>query len=330
MNHAAAFSQPHAALFGHGGRLCAAARHFPDAAGPWIDLSTGISPWAYPVDQSDLSAWSRLPEPESLQTLETVAAAAFGAPDPAEVVAVPGSDLAIRLLPLLLGAAQAHFLPPIYSGHRAAWAGALPLSPESMEEAELLLLANPNNPDGRVIDPEALRALPGRIIVDEAFADAIPGISLASNRCGAIVLRSFGKFFGLAGLRLGFVIADAPFATRLRALLGDWPVSAPAIGIATAAYQDKDWQRAQRQRLTYACHRLDTILDAAGLDIAGGTPLFRFTRTSVAADLFCHLAEAGILVRPFTYDPAALRFGLPGEEPQWQRLEQALSTWSKQ
>ena len=327
MNHVPASSLLPAELFGHGGRLSAAAKHFPQAPGSWIDLSTGISPWSYPVENTDLS---RLPEPESLAHLEAAAAATFGAPDPAEVVAVPGSDLAIRLLPLLLGKQEACYLPPIYSGHRSAWPDARAVAPDAMEEAELLILANPNNPDGRIISPEALRALPGQLIVDEAFADATPGISLAPNRWGAVVLRSFGKFFGLAGLRLGFVIANRPLAARLRALLGDWPVSSSAIGIATAAYQDKDWHAAQRQRLTYACHRLDTILSAVGVDIAGGTPLFRFTRTAAAADLFRHLARSGILVRPFADDPTALRFGLPSEEPQWQRLERALSTWSKQ
>jgi cobalamin biosynthetic protein CobC len=332
MNHAAAPDFPQAQLYGHGGRLGAAARHFPNAPEPWIDLSTGISPWPYPFPADlRLSAdWPRLPEPETLARLEAAAAAAFGAPDPDEVVAVPGSDLAIRLLPQLMGQTHAHYLAPIYSGYRAAWPDARPVTHDRMEEADLLILANPNNPDGRTIAPEALRALPGQLIVDEAFADASPEVSLAPNRWGAIVLRSFGKFFGLAGLRLGFVLADRPLASRLRALLGDWPVSAPAIGIATAAYEDRNWQTAQRARLNDASGRLDTILRSAGLEIAGGTPLFRLARTEGAPGLFRHLAQAGILVRPFAEDSTALRFGLPGDEPHWQRLEQALSTWSKQ
>lgn len=326
MNHAAASSLRHAELFGHGGRLSAAAKYFPQAPGPWIDLSTGISPWSYHVEKTDLS---RLPEPESLARLEAAAAATFVAPDPAEVVAVPGSDLAIRLLPLLLGKQDARYLPPIYSGHRSAWPDARAVTPGAMDDAELLILANPNNPDGRIIAPEALRVLPGQLIVDEAFADAMPGISLAPNRGGAIVLRSFGKFFGLAGLRLGFVLADRPLAAPLRALLGDWPVSAPAIGIATAAYEDRDWQAAQRARLKDASGRLDGLLRSAGLEIVGGTPLFRLARTRAAPGLFGHLARAGILVRPFADDPGALRFGLPGGEPQWQRLGEALANWRK-
>jgi cobalamin biosynthetic protein CobC len=330
MNRAAAPDLPLAELYGHGGRLGAAARHFPQAPRPWSDLSTGISPWPYPVELPSQSDWSRLPEPEALARLEAAAAAAFGAPDPEEVVAVPGSDLAIRLIPQLLGPKQAHYLAPIYSGYRAAWPDACPVTHDRKDEAELLILANPNNPDGRTIDPESLRALPGQLIVDEAFADASPDISLAPNRWGAIVLRSFGKFFGLAGLRLGFVLADRPLAHRLRALLGDWPVSAPAIGIATAAYEDSDWQAAQRARLYDASGRLDALLLSAGLVIAGGTPLFRLARTEGAPGLFQHLAEAGILVRPFAEDATALRFGLPGDELHWQRLERALATWSKQ
>ena len=330
MNRAAAPDLPLAELYGHGGRLGAAARLFPQAPGPWIDLSTGISPWPYPFELSSRSDWARLPEPEAIARREASAAATFGAPIPDEVVAVPGSDLASRLLSQLLGPKHAHYLTPIYSGHRAAWPDARPVTHDRMDEAELLILANPNNPDGRAIDPEALRALPGQLIVDEAFADATPGISLAPNRWRAVVLRSFGKFFGLAGLRLGFVLADRPLTHRLRALLGDWPVSAPAIGIATAAYEDQDWQAAQRARLYDASGRLDTILRSAGLAIAGGTPLFRLARTEGAPRLFQHLAEAGILVRPFAEDATALRFGLPGDQLHWQRLEQALATWSKQ
>lgn len=329
MMHAAAPDLHHAELFGHGGRLGAAARHFPDAPKPWIDLSTGVSPWPYPFETHPVDH-CRLPDPEDLARLEAAAAASFGAPDAREVVAVPGSDLAIRLLPLLLNEREARYVAPIYSGHRAAWPNARPVTPGAMDEAELLILANPNNPDGRVMEPEALRALPGQLIVDEAFADAMPGVSLAPNRWGAIVLRSFGKFFGLAGLRLGFVLADRPLATRLRTLLGDWPVSSPAIALATAAYQDSAWQAAQRQRLTHACRRMDDLLRSADFRIAGGTPLFRFARTGDAPRFFQHLARAGILTRPFADDPTALRFGLPGEEPQWQRLEQALSTWSRE
>lgn len=328
MNCAAVPSRLHAELYGHGGQLGAAARNFPDAPEPWIDLSTGISPWSYPVENI-WTNWSRLPEPDALAHLEAAAARAFGAFEPTDVVAVPGSDLAIRLLPILLGPKDARYLAPIFSGHRAAWPGMRPLAADAMDEAELLILANPNNPDGRTISPDRLRRFPGQLIVDEAFVDAEPMISLAPDRRGAIILRSFGKFFGLAGLRLGFVIADQSLAMRLRALLGDWPVSAPAMSIATLAYEDLAWQAAQRQRLTNASLRLDGLLRRIGLEIQGGTAFFRLARTPDAPALFLHLARTGILVRPFTDDPAALRFGLPGDEPQWQRLEQALTTWSK-
>ena len=328
MNHAAASISPYAELYGHGGRLGAAARLFPQARTPWIDLSTGISPWPYPAEAE--TDWSRLPEPAALTGLEAAAAACFGAPDPEEVVAVPGSDLALRLLPQLLGVADARYLSPIYSGHKAAWPDASPMVPGTLGRAELLILCNPNNPDGRTTDRSELYRFPGQIIVDEAFADTMPGLTLAPDRRGAIVLRSFGKFFGLPGLRLGFVIADRPLARRLRALIGDWPVGSATIAIATAAYRDSDWQASQRQRLADASQRLDTLLKACGLTIAGGTPLFRLARCERGSELFHHLAQAGILTRPFADDANALRFGLPGEAPQWQRLEQALSAWSNQ
>ncbi|MBB4640120.1 threonine-phosphate decarboxylase [Rhizorhapis suberifaciens] len=317
-----------AELIGHGGRVGVAARHFPAAPSPWMDLSTGVSPWWYPYDNQSQTDQKALPDPEALLRLEAAAGLAFGTSDAAEVVAVPGSDIAIRLLPFILGAQKVRYLAPIYSGHRAAWPNSIPVTPGEAQDSDLLVLCNPNNPDGRIIPPDELRALPCQLIVDEAFADALPECSLAPDRRGAILLRSFGKFFGLAGVRLGFVLADPPLARRLRAVVGDWPVSSAAIAIGTAAYQDLGWHREQRQRLNDASQRLHKLLRRAGLEIVGGTPLFRLARTTDAACLFRHLAQAGILTRPFSDDPSALRFGLPGEEAQWQRLEQALTHWS--
>jgi cobalamin biosynthetic protein CobC len=319
-----------ASLAVHGGRLTAASRRFGRDVSDWVDLSTGIGPDPYPFDGSLVDP-HRLPEPEELAALEATAAAAFGVAEPDTVVAVPGSDLALRLLPLLVPARCPAILVPAYGGHAEAWPRARPLGLAEVAaggfDADLLILCNPNNPDGRVLPPAQLRGLGVRLIVDEAFADAHPEASLLPERAGAVVLRSFGKFFGLAGLRLGFVIADRPLAARLRALLGAWPVSAAAIAAGRAAYADHGWHVARRRRLAGAAARLDALLAGAGLAIAGGTRLFRLARHPGAASLFSHLAAAGILVRPFADRPDTLRFGIPGPERAWQRLSAALATW---
>jgi cobalamin biosynthetic protein CobC len=311
----------------HGGRLAAAAARFDRAPQPWIDLSTGISPWAYPVPEMGQAAWCRLPEPEELERLEAAAAETFGVENPAEIVAVPGSDMAIRLLGTLFAEQRSAMLTPIYSGHKAAWPEAAEISLEAAAEYDLIVLANPNNPDGRIVQPEHLRALQGQVIVDEAFADVAPVVSLLPERGNAIVLRSFGKFYGLAGVRLGFVIADIAVAERLRVMLGDWPVSGIAVTVGLAAYQDLQWQDNQRHRLQEAADRLDKLLEKSGLDIIGGTSLFRLASHDKARELFEILGQSGILVRPFSDTATQLRFGLPACEGEWTRLEDALSQW---
>ncbi len=311
----------------HGGRLAAAAARFDSAPQPWIDLSTGISPWAYPVPEMGQAAWSRLPEPEELERLEAAAAQTFGVDNPAEIVAVPGSDMAIRLLGTLFAEQRSAMLTPIYSGHKAAWPDATEIGLEAAAEYDLIVLANPNNPDGRIVSPEHLRTLPGQVIVDEAFADTAPLASLLPERGDAIVLRSFGKFYGLAGVRLGFVIADSVVAERLRTMLGDWPVSGIAVTVGLAAYQDQQWQDNQRRHLQEAADRLDKLLEKSDLDIIGGTSLFRLTSHDKARELFVILGQSGILVRPFSDIATQLRFGLPASEGEWTRLEDALSQW---
>ena len=316
----------------HGGRLALARAAFPGSA-DWIDLSTGISPWLYPA-HTDTNMLHRLPEPGALAGLEAAAAGMFGS-DPALTIAVPGSDIALRLLGQVLAALGINapaVVGPGYSGHMAMWGTATMVSGLATAGHDALVLARPNNPDGASVDYGALaaaaRALAdqqGWLIVDEAFADAGTAASIAAARWPAtIVLRSFGKFFGLAGLRLGIVIAPPVVAGPLRRLLGDWPVSGPAIAIGTAAYRDHGWQAMQRQRLAQAADRLDAVLAAAGLHVGGGTSCFRLIETTDAPALFVRLARHGILTRPFADAPQRLRIGLPADDGQFDRLAAAL------
>ncbi|WP_236694523.1 aminotransferase class I/II-fold pyridoxal phosphate-dependent enzyme [Sphingomonas sp. Leaf343] len=315
---------PIATFAEHGGRIDRARAAIP-AVRDWIDLSTGLAPWSYPA-QVDAAMLERLPDPAALAVLGASAAAAFGS-DPARTVAVPGSDLALRLLGTLLPGPAA-VLGRGYSGHAAMWASP-PERVDAPEDcaADTLVLARPNNPDGAMVPVERLRR-DGMLIVDEAFVEATPDESLAgADWPTLIVLRSFGKFYGLAGLRLGFVIAPEPVCVRLRHRLGDWPIGSAAVAIGTAAYRDVDWQAAQRDRLRVAADRLDALLTGAGLTIAGGTPFFRLVETPARDALFAHLLTAGILTRPFTDRPHHLRLGLP-RDGDWPKLTGALARWS--
>lgn len=310
----------------HGGRLAAARAAFPAAPQPWLDLSTGINPRPYPARPAGREARARLPDPEALRGLEAAAAAAFGAP-PAQVTAVAGSEAAIRLLPDVLGARRVAIAVDTYGGHAEAWRAAGAQIVARPQEADAWVVVNPNNPDGRTVAAAELLASADErwTVVDEAFVETAPELSVAGQAGGRlIVLRSFGKFFGLAGLRLGFVVAAPGVTGRLRARLGDWPLGADALAAGQAAYSDAGWADRTRQRLARDAARLDRLLTESGLQPVGGTSLFRLARANNARAVFLRLASAGILCRPFD-DPHLLRFGLPGRPADWARLAAALS-----
>ena len=311
---------------------------FPGAPEPLIDLSTGINPTSYPLPPLPPEVFARLPEPGALDRLCQVAAHAYAAPSAAHIVAAPGAQMLLPLVAALVPAGRAAVLTPTYSEHaRAAALAGHAVTEQSdiaqLAEADLAVVVNPNNPDGRLVAPETLRALArefasrdGLLVVDEAFMEVAPAnVSVADDVSeGLIVLRSVGKFFGLAGLRLGFAIAAPEQAARLRAQLGPWPVSGPAVAIGSLALADSAWIETTRQAVTAAAQRLDTLLVAGGLDIIGGTALYRLVRTNRAGFVFERLGRAGIVVRRFPHMPTWLRFGLPGPEWAWQRLSAAL------
>jgi cobalamin biosynthetic protein CobC len=332
--------QTDAAPIQHGGDLGAARLLFPGAPEPFIDLSTGINPYPYPIPPLPAELFSRLPEQAALDRLASVAAQAYGAPSAAHVVPAPGSQILLPRVAGLVRPGRAAVLGPTYAEHiRAAALAGHQVEEvtglEALRHAALTVVVNPNNPDGRLVPREALlscahnlQTAGGLLVVDEAFMDAgAPGASLAPDcdRPNIVVLRSFGKFFGLAGLRLGFALASPAIAARLRAELGPWAVAGPALAIGAAALADRPWAEATRLRLAQAARRLDQVLNAAGLEVAGGTSLFRLVRAGVASELFHHLGRAGILARRFAGEPAWLRFGLPASEPDWRRLAAALA-----
>ncbi len=326
----------------HGGDLGGARRLFPGAPEPFLDLSTGINPHPYPLPRFSADLFARLPEPAAATVVAAAAARAYGALSAAHVVPAPGTQILLPLVAALVRPCRAAIVAPTYTEHAraAAFAGhevkAVP-GIDACKDAGLVIVGNPNNPDGRLHArrvllhlAEDLRRRDGLLVVDEAFMDVGPQeTSLAADvACGnVVVLRSFGKFFGLAGIRLGFALAAPALAARLGAALGPWAVSGPALAAGAKALADAAWRERTRERLEKAAKRLDAILADLGLDIVGGTSLFRLAQTPDAGALFRHLGRAGILVRAFPDNPSWLRFGLPANEREWQRLDDATASF---
>jgi cobalamin biosynthetic protein CobC len=327
----------------HGGDVAAARRLFSDAPEPFIDLSTGINPHPYPPPQLPVGLFARLPDNDALAAAKIAAARAYGAPSAAHVVAAPGTQILLPLVAGLVPPGRAAIVAPTYPEHAraAALAGhdvVAIADPDGARDAILVVVTNPNNPDGRLFAKsdllcvaKRLEARRGLLLVDEAFMDIGPrGASLAGDigSGGIVVLRSFGKFFGLAGIRLGFALAAPPLVSRLSATLGPWAVAGPALAIGSKALADRAWIEQTQRRLTAEAARLDAILAGAGLEIIGGTALFRLVRMRAAAELFHHLGRAGILVRIFPEQPTWLRFGLAAAKADWNRLEAAMAVWT--
>lgn len=323
----------------HGGRLRRAAQQYGIPLADWIDLSTGINPQSYPVPPIDAACWNRLPEDDD--GLEAAAAAYYGND---RLLVLPGSQAAIQALPALFSPVVVACLSPLYEEHPQAWARCghklrhLPsLARMLAAMTPIVLLCNPNNPTAtslpraELIDAaEQLRKRGGWLIVDEAFGDPAPENCIASlagsdDAPNLIVLRSLGKFFGLAGARVGFLFGASDKLDRLREALGPWPVSHPSRFIARQALEDSAWQAAMRTRLTLDSQRLAEMLSPLGE--VSRTALFCSVKMTQTDALVAHLAHHAILTRHYNATDL-LRFGLPASEAHWQRLAVALAEWS--
>ena len=324
----------------HGGDLAAARQMFQSAPEPFLDLSTGINPCPYVVPTLPPEVFARLPDRAAIRRLAAVAARAYGARSPDHVLPAPGTQILLPQVAALVPPGRAEILRTTYAEHAraAALAGhrVIEISDaDQLGHADLVIVVNPNNPDGRLVPrttlldiADALRPRGGVLVVDESFGDVAPaGASLAGDvdRGNIVVLRSFGKFFGLAGLRLGFALASPSLVNRLDRSLGPWAVAGPAILIGEKALADEPWRQQTLASLAKAAERLDFLLADAGLEIVGGTSLFRLTRSSDVHELFNHLGRAGILIRRFAEETMWLRWGLPQSELDWQRLSGALA-----
>ena len=324
----------------HGGALDKAVACFGGRPQDWLDLSTGINPEHFPLPELTPAIWNRLPDEGLLQETLRLARIYYRLNEKASIVAAPGTQALIQLVPTLAAPSTVAVLGPTYQEHAASFSASgwkvvqCATIDEIPDEATAAVIVNPNNPDGRLIRRADLiamaraRSKAGRwLVADESFIECAPGDSVSDlAEPGLIVLRSFGKFYGLAGVRLGFMLAAPELIRRLRALQGDWPVSADALMLGRGAYADEAWRRRTEAALAERADRLDDLLARAGFQIIGGTSLFRMTRTPHAARWFQHLCRAGILTRPFDHTPNALRFGVPAER-DFPRLQRALETF---
>lgn len=324
----------------HGGDLAQAQALFPAAPGPWIDLSTGINPIPYPLPGLPLSLWQRLPGASDESAVLTAARAAYRVPAEAGIVAAPGTQILIELLPRLVARGPVAVLGPTYAEHALAWRKAGADVSEITEldaagRAGVVVLVNPNNPDGRVVPLDRLVALAkavsargGLLVVDEAFADFTPEASIVPVLpSGVLALRSFGKTYGLAGLRLGFAIGEPALVAGLRSALGPWAVPGPALHVGSVALADTGWLARTGAARRADAARLDALLAPLGR-VVGGTALFRLLATPDAPALFSHLGRHGFYIRRFQNDAHRLRFGLPGDAAAWERLSQTLAAFA--
>jgi len=320
----------------HGGDLAAAEARWGKPAEGWLDLSTGINPWPYPIPALAPEAWTRLPGAGEDLALRQAAARRFRAPSAAHVLAGPGTSALIQALPRTRAPGRVAVVAPTYGEHARAWAAAGHTVEEvaalERAEADVVVVVNPNNPDGRVVPPATLLTFAraqaekgGLLLVDEAFGDMTPALSVVPDLCpGLAMLRSFGKFYGLAGLRLGFLVAEPGVLAAVAGQWGPWPVSGPALAVGHAALGDDSWAEATTARLSEEAASLDAVLERAGFAILGGTTLFRLARHPDAAAFYDRLGRAGILVRAFDGRPDLLRFGLPPDGEGRDRLARVL------
>lgn len=300
----------------HGGGVDAAAARHGGTRGDWLDLSTGINPLPYPLPPLAPDSWTALPDAGAMARLETAARGFWQVPDTAAVLAAPGASALIGRLPFALEGGRVEITAPTYNEHGRAYAAAgWGFGPDGAK-----VLVHPNNPDGRIWREEEAGA--EICVIDESFCDVMPEASLIrlAARPGTVVLKSFGKFWGLAGLRLGFAIGDPAILARLAQMLGPWPVSGPALEIGARALGDSGWAEATRARLAADAARLDALV---GLPLVGGTSLFRLYEAGEARALQEALARRRIWSRVFPYSDSWLRLGLPGPQ-DWPRLEAAL------
>jgi len=305
----------------HGGGIDAAIAQWGGTRDSWLDLSTGINPVPYPVGDFPADAWTALPDKGAQAALITAARTFWKVPEELAVLAAPGASALIARIPALAASGRVDIPTPTYNEHAAAF---VTQGWEIASDApDARVLVHPNNPTGRLWSAADLTA--PLMVIDESFCDICPEASLIeeARQPGRIVLKSFGKFWGLAGARLGFAIGDPALIAKLADFIGPWAVSGPALGLGTQALRDEVWATETRARLAEGTKRLDALLVAKGAEVAGGTDLFRLYDVDDASVWQGKLARSHVWSRIFPYSKTYLRLGLPATD-RWDQLEAAL------
>lgn len=319
----------------HGGELVKAAREYGIEPFKWLDLSTGINPNGYAIKDLPQSCFHRLPDPTDVMELEAVAREAYGVPADVGLIAAPGSEALIQALPQIFQKTNVAILSPTFSSHEASWQryghSVRQISHiNDLQDETVVVVVNPNNPDGSLIKPkmfkkvsQQLKERGGVLVIDEAFADCNPEISFVPrhDNGSVIVLRSVGKFYGLAGIRLGFAVGPNRYLQRLKGLMGDWAVSGPAIEIGRNALGDKDWKAKTFQLLEIQSAMHKEVFQRLEVKVVGGTSLFNLIEVSDARTLHHQLAKRAIWTRRFDYNPQWLRIGLCKSQSELKQFE---------
>jgi cobalamin biosynthetic protein CobC len=310
----------------HGGGLDAAIAQFGGSRASWLDLSTGINPVPYPVPEIPAHYWQCLPDAGAQNRLLNAALNFWDVPKTADIIATSGVSQLIAMLPSLCNTDTVEIIGPTYNEHAAAFNAA---GWNVGETGNVRVVVHPNNPDGRVHNITTQEAAKTKLtIIDESFCDVMPDKSLIAlaQQPNVIILKGLGKFWGLAGMRLGFAIASPQLIQKMTDRIGPWAISGPAQFIGTAALNDEKWANSTRDRLTCDAQRLDGLLHRNGCKLVGGTNLFRLYDVGNAAALQSKLAKKYVWSRAFPYSNSWLRLGLPGSQNEWDHLKQALES----
>lgn len=319
-------------MLNHGGRLNRAVKKFNIPIENWIDLSTGINPNHWPIPNIPDKCFTRLPEDDD--GLVEAARKYYQADN---LLPVAGSQSVIQLLPLLREKSKVAVPDIGYAEHAHQWQTAgheiifykTSNLDNIVNDVDVLIIINPNNPTGEIVTQKQLLAWhkilqskQGWLIVDEAFADAeeIPSIVNMSHQSGLIVLRSIGKFFGMAGVRSGFVFAEKNLLKEINEKLGPWVLTGVSRYVTTMALLDNEWILNSKQALNQTSDSMhDLILGCSGVT-PSGTKLFKTIVHVQAEEIFELFAMQGVLVRLLD-NKKGIRFGMPGDG-DWEKVQQ--------
>lgn len=311
----------------HGGGLDDAVNKFGGRRSDWLDLSTGINPNPYTVPEIPLHFWHDLPDELPKENLLAAAHQFWNVPDGAEIVPASGVSAIIAILPRLAEAAEVSILSPTYNEFAASFTGH---GWSVQETADVQVRIHPNNPDGCLFEKSEIENKHVELtIIDESFCDICPEKSLIelAQKPDHIILKGTGKFWGLAGLRLGFAIGPPELTGKISQILGPWNISGPAQFIGQKILSDSEWARATRYQLATMAVDLDGVLAQNGLNVIGGTDLFRLAETDDPNALRNHLCQNRILTRIFPYSKKWIRLGLPADRAGLSRLSDALKAY---